>query len=320
MAKTTQLIVAGFAAISMSNPKVRHFVLHLLAKGVKPLAILGVVVGLAAKFVKTSVPQEDQPKLQNQMKFEAGNGLGFDDKELDGKPMEVHTGEKRNLGLETEGPVAKDSSQTHQSACPPCLPTPPVAEMEGGAADAKAATTIPSHPFYANLQILNKEGVISKQVEEQGLGFLSGFATHLASAVVSEEDVAGGVADELAAVLSKEMLDTGVSCKVKKCFAKGQLVVMQVKIMDMDLEKLVKTNMGGDEAVVHLRNLFAALAHFKVDDAAKEVINEVYGAVVEEVKTAMATDVPKELAKEGVECKVDVKSQAEQAAWLFNYL
>jgi len=108
MAKTTQLAAAGLVAISMSNPKVRHFVLQLLAKGVKPLAILAVAFVLAAKFVKTSVPRGDKARLQKQIKFEAGSGIWSDDKDLDGKPIKVYTGEKGYLGLDTQGPTAKD--------------------------------------------------------------------------------------------------------------------------------------------------------------------------------------------------------------------
>lgn len=185
------------------------------------------------------------------------------------------------------------------------------ANMSSGA--TSEAFIPPPVAFYINMELKDKKALLKKEMQKEGLGFVSGVAAFFASAVVSDKEVSTGFGDEMLLEVATQLEEAGMGCRCSMELH-GKFVCIKISIVDIDLDKLfIKHHKDSPQ---HWKNLIAAFHHFGLYEEAKQALNDVYIEVGKDVMQELATSIPADLEKEGITCDVNVVNEQDQDDWL----
>ncbi len=176
-------------------------------------------------------------------------------------------------------------------------------------------------PFYLNITLLNKSGVIKEKVGDKvGRGIFGRAMASVASSVVSDASVIKKIAEELVAQICEVTTSMGISCSLQRRFQSGPFVTLKVKVTEIEKSQLILAAKG-EEYANSFHSLVENLTALGLAETALPKIDEkIENLVYINIMAKFAEKIPAALSEKGVECCVDVISAEEQAEFFFDVI
>lgn len=174
-------------------------------------------------------------------------------------------------------------------------------------------------PFFLNVLLMNKDEVVSRQVQEKaGSGLFGRAAAFAANKVITDEKIVTNLANTLMETIQHSIEDMGIHIDVQKRFQQGPLVVIQFQVLDIQLMKVIRSAKGGDFAD-HFQALLDASQHLGLGETIMSKIYEkVYDSLNDGMISKFAQMLPDKMKEKGVLVEVHACTAADQGAIFFD--
>ena len=174
-------------------------------------------------------------------------------------------------------------------------------------------------PFYLNITLLNKSGVVKSKVGDKvGRGIFGRAMASVASSVVSDASVIKQIAEELVTKICEVTTSMGISCNLTRRYQKGPFVTLKVQVTEIEKSRLILAAKG-EEYANNFDSLIESLTALGLAETALPKIDEkIENLVYINIMAKFAEKIPIALSEKGVECCVDVVSAEDQAEFFFD--
>eukprot|EP00933_Yihiella_yeosuensis_P046865 TRINITY_DN42492_c0_g1_i1.p1 TRINITY_DN42492_c0_g1~~TRINITY_DN42492_c0_g1_i1.p1 ORF type:complete len:223 (-),score=54.68 TRINITY_DN42492_c0_g1_i1:20-688(-) len=187
---------------------------------------------------------------------------------------------------------------------------------------------VPEESLYLNIFLLNKDEVVKKGVQTK-LQSKTPFKkwafpclTGLAAKVVKDEQVAGKIGQQLAAMLPSKLAELGIQgLESKVVFQRGSMVVTRLNLDKIDINThALLTNAKGEEFAADFETLTNTLKKLEITDALASIDAKIRARVALALRDKLGEKLPEKLGSEGVKVDLVVLPSELQAAFFFDAL
>jgi hypothetical protein len=200
--------------------------------------------------------------------------------------------------------------------------------------DAARLTGDMQYPsLYLNIFIAQKTEEMNKIIQEQidqkvpnplGFGLLRKAAGKIAMKKVTTDLIAAKMAQKIPDVMPAKMAEMGIEADVEEVYRKGSFVVLHITIVNSDIHKLIEAKLDGEKADKVDRVLdclkYCARCFGKEEFLEDKVQYTMNSKIAEAMAEKLGQTLPEKMAEKGLIVDVVGRTEATEAAFLFEAL
>ena len=187
------------------------------------------------------------------------------------------------------------------------------------------------HPtLYLNIMVLSTpDDMIQEKIDEKvpspfGFKGLRGLAKTVISKRITEDVIAGKLAEKMPEALPDKMKEMGIEAECAQVFRRGAFVVVCISILHADVSKII-TDKSGEETGKKVDKALAwttSIARWmgKQEQLEESINNKMTQTIATQMCNKLSEVLPTKLGEKGIEVNVKALMEEDEAQYFFGFL